>query len=262
LIQRSIGRLLLAAALLIAAPLLFATSPALAASIVYPPLTGRVVDEAAVLPPQAVATLTAQLAAHEQRTGQQVVVAVVKSLQGQPIEDYGVGLGRAWGIGQKGKNTGAILLVSPTDRKVRIEVGYGLEGDLTDAVSSTLIEQVMIPHFKEGDMAGGIVAGAGQILRALGDDIPVSVPPPRHRQQQEEDGHGSIGSILFTFLIFGLFIWLARRRGGGIGSAILPFLIASSFGGRRNSSWGGDGGGGGFSGGGGSFGGGGASGSW
>ncbi|MDB5395433.1 MAG: methanol dehydrogenase [Rhodospirillales bacterium] len=259
-----IRRLLIAAALLVVAtPLFIAILPAIAADIAFPALTGRVVDQAGILPPQDVAKLTIQLAAHEQRTGQQVVVAVVKSLEGQPIEDYGVELGRFWGIGQKGKNTGAILLVSPADRKVRIEVGYGLEGELTDAVSSTIIDQVMLPHFRQGDMAGGIVAGTGQILRALGDDVPVTVPPPT-RRQQEGNGHGSIGSILFTFLIFGLFIWLARRRGGGIGSAILPFIIANSWSSRGGgSSWdSSNGGGGGFSGGGGSFGGGGASGSW
>ena len=252
-----IKRFLIAAALLAAASL-----PAFAADFAFPPLTGRVVDEAGILPPPAVETLTAQLAAHEKRTGEQVVVAVVKSLQGQAIEDYGYQLGRAWGIGQKDKNTGVILLVAPNERKVRIEVGYGLEGDLTDAVSATIIDQVILTHFRQGDMAGGVVAGAGQILRALGDDIPVTPPPPRHRQpKQDDEGHGSIGSILFTFLIFGLFFWLARRRGGG--GMFLPFLIASSFGGGRGgSSWGGDGGGGGFSGGGGSFGGGGASGSW
>jgi uncharacterized protein len=247
------------------AALLF-TAPFLAyAADNFPALTGRVVDEAGVLPPAAKGRLTAELAAHEQRTGQQVVVAVVKSLGGQPIEDYGVALGRAWGIGQKGGNTGAILLVSPADRRVRIEVGYGLEGELTDAISATIISQMIIPRFKQGDMAGGIVAGTEQILRTLGDNITATPPPPVRVQQKQPEGHGSIGSIILTFLVFGIFMWMARRRGGmgggGIGSAILPFMIFSSFGGRGGSSGGGDGGGG-FSGGGGSFGGGGASGSW
>lgn len=226
----------------------------------FPALTGRVVDEAGILQPAAKAWLTAELAAHEQRTGQQVVVAVVKSLGGQPIEDYGVALGRAWGIGQKGGNTGAILLVSPADRRVRIEVGYGLEGELTDAVSATIISQVIIPRFKQGDMAGGIVAGTEQILRTLGDNL-AAAPPPVRVQQRQPEGHGSIGSIILTFAIFGLFMWLARRGGGGGSSFFLPMMILSSFGGRGGSSGGGDGGGG-FSGGGGSFGGGGASGSW
>jgi uncharacterized protein len=250
-----IRHLLVAAFLLIAAapPSLAADQPA------FPALTGRVVDQAGILPPPAVERLTAELAAHEQRTGQQVVVAVVKSLDGRPIEDYGYQLGRFWGIGQKDKNTGAILLVAPADHKVRIEVGYGLEGELTDAVSSVIINQTILPSFRKGDMASGIVVGTEQMLLALGDNLAVAPPrPPHHAQQQ---GHGSVGSILFTFLIFGLFMWFARRRGGGFGSAILPFMIASSW----SSRGGGDsfgGGGGGFSGGGGSFGGGGASGSW
>jgi uncharacterized protein len=246
-----IRSLALAALLLIAPCLAYAADN-------FPALTGRVVDEAGVLPPAAKARLTADLAAHEQRTGQQVVVAVVKSLGGQPIEDYGVALGRAWGIGQKGGNTGAILLVSPADRRIRIEVGYGLEGELTDAISATIISQIIIPRFKQGDMAGGIVAGTEQILRTLGDTI-TATPPPVRVQQRQPEGHGSIGSIILTFAIFGLFMWLARRGGG---SFFLPMMILSSFGGRGGSSGGSDSGGGGFSGGGGSFGGGGASGSW
>ena len=211
------------------------------------------------MPPQAVDRLTAELAAHERRTGQQVVVAVVKSLDGRPIEDYGYQLGRFWGIGEKGKNTGAILLVAPTEHKVRIEVGYGLEGELTDAVSSVIINQTILPSFRKGDMASGIVVGTEQMLLALGDNL--AVPPPRSPKPEPDQGHGSIGSVLFTLLIFALFFWFARRRGGGFGSTILPFMIASSWSSRGGGSSFGSGGGG-FSGGGGSFGGGGASGSW
>jgi uncharacterized protein len=253
-----IRNLFVAALLLIAA----AAASLGADQPVFPALTGRVVDQAGILPPPAVERLTAELAAHEQRTGQQVVVAVVKSLDGRPIEDYGYQLGRFWGIGQKDKNTGAILLVAPAEHKVRIEVGYGLEGELTDAVSSVIINQTILPSFRKGDMASGVVVGAEQMLLALGDNLAVAPPPPPHHARSQ--GHGSIGSILFTFLIFGLFLWFAGRRGGGFGSTILPFMIASSWSSRGGggSSFGGGGGGGGFSGGGGSFGGGGASGSW
>lgn len=240
--------------LILFAFLLVAAAPTLAADrLDFPPLTGRVVDQAGILPSPAVDRLTRELAAHEQRTGQQVVVATVRSLQGQSIEDYGYQLGRFWGIGQKGADNGAILLVAPAERRVRIEVGYGLEGELTDAVSSVIINQTILPRFRKGDMAGGIVAGAEQILRALGDEIGEPLPP--RSRQEETDSPGSVGSVLFTILIFFIFLWLMRRRGG----FFLPFLIASSWGGggRR-----GDSGGGGFSGGGGSFGGGGASGSW
>jgi len=255
--------LLVAVALLVGATILPATG-AFAADISFPSLTGRVVDEVGVLSGEADERLTNELAAHEQRTGQQIVVAVVKSLQGRPIEDYGYQLGRAWGIGQKGKNTGAILLVAPNEHKMRIEVGYGLEGDLTDAVSSAIINGIIKPRFQEGDLQGGIVLGAEQILRTLGDDLaPAQAPQQHHRKHQEE--HASPFTVLLTLFIFALFFWFARRSRGGPGSGILPFLIASSWSSRGGGySGGGFGGssGGGFSGGGGSFGGGGASGSW
>jgi len=252
-----IRTLTIALALLLAA---FAW-PAGADELKFPPLTGRVVDEVGLLRPAERAKLTAELAAHEANSGQQVVVAIVKSLQGRPIEEYGYQLGRAWGIGQKGRDTGAILLVAPDERKVRIEVGYGLEGDLTDAAASTIINRLILPRFQRGDFAGGIAAGVDQILRTLGDDKAVEAVPGRPRGRA--DDRGSLGSIILSFIIFGVFLWIATRRrgGGGGGPMILPFIVGSSWGGGR-SSWGGGGGGGGFSGGGGSFGGGGASGSW
>jgi uncharacterized protein len=232
---------------------------AFAADISFPALTGRVVDEAGALSAPATARLTAELAAHEQRSGQQVVVAIVKSLQGQAIEDYGYQLGRFWGIGQKGKNTGAILLVAPSERKVRIEVGYGLEGDLTDAASAVIINQVILPRFRQGDIQGGVVLGAEAMLRTLGDDLPAPAAPMR-QQRPQQGGRGSIGSIILTFVVFALFMWFARGRGGGGGGGmILPLMMAGSWSSRGRESGGGDSG---FSGGGGSFGGGGASGSW
>jgi uncharacterized protein len=253
-------------ALLVAVALLLCGVSSFAADITFPPLTGRVVDEVGVLSGEADERLTNELAGHEQRTGQQVVVAVVKSLQGQSIEDYGYQLGRSWGIGQKGKNTGAILLVAPNERKMRIEVGYGLEGELTDAISSTIINGIIKPRFQEGDLQGGIVLGAEQILRTLGDDLAPAQPPQQHIRPQHQE-HGSPVSILLTLFIFFLFFWFARRSRGGPGAGILPFLIASSWSSRGGGFYGGgsSGGGfsgGGFSGGGGSFGGGGASGSW
>jgi uncharacterized protein len=231
---------------------------ALAADIAFPALTGRVVDQAGLLSPAETERLTAELAAHEQRTGQQVVVAIVKSLEGHPIEEYGYQLGRTWAIGQKGKDNGVILLVAPNERKVRIEVGYGLEGELTDAAAATIVNGSILPRFRRGDMQGGVVAGAEQVLRALGDDIQATPAPPGGQEQGDGASKGSIGSALLTFLVFGLFIWFAARQRGGVG--ILPFLIAGSWSSRGGGSS--FGGGGGFSGGGGSFGGGGASGSW
>ena len=112
--------------------------------------------------------LTDMLAAHERATGQQVVVVTLDSLQGFSIEDFGYQLGRHWGIGQKGKNTGAMLIVAPKEHKVRIEVGYGLEGTLTDAISRTIIESDILPNFKRGDFNAGVLAGTTSILKVLG----------------------------------------------------------------------------------------------
>jgi uncharacterized protein len=243
--------------------LLILASSALASEPKFPPLTGRVVDDAAVLSDTTKSDLTDMLAAHEQATGQQVVVVTLDSLQGYTIEDYGYQLGRNWGIGQKGKNTGAILIVAPKEHKVRIEVGYGLEGTLTDAISRTIIENSILPNFKRGDFNAGVLAGTTSILRALGGNsaetgeaatsaYPIQGKPP--------SGLELVVIILF-FLI------------PVIGSLLLTFGFISSghrvqWGtGRGWDSGGGlgggsSGGGGGFSGGGGSFGGGGASGSW
>ena len=111
------------------------------AALTFPALTGRVVDDAHILSPDTVQRLTGLLAAHEKSTGEQVVVVTLPSLQGTTIEDYGYQLGRYWGIGQKGKNTGALLIVAPKERKVRIEVGYGLEGAIPDATSERVIQE-------------------------------------------------------------------------------------------------------------------------
>jgi len=247
---------------LAASLLLFLPTILHAEDLVVPALTGRVVDDANVLSPAARQRLDAELAAHEEKTGQQIVVATLRSLQGRTIEDYGVQLGRQWRIGKKGQNNGIVLLVAPNEHKVRIEIGFGLEGDLTDADSRTIIERFILPRFKRGDIEGGVVIGAESILRALGEE-PAGAAP-RGEAQPAEDGSGA-GSLIFTILVFVFFIWAMRRRRGGAGSFIVPYLIASSLGGRRSGGFGGFSGGssgGGFSGGGGSFGGGGASGSW
>src|SRR5262249_22820108 len=120
-----------------------------------------------ILSPGTRSLLTGELADLEAKTSRQLVVVTVKSLEGRGIEDYGVRLGRAWQIGQKGKNNGVLLIVAPTERKVRIEVGYGLEGELTDAVSKLIIEQRILPLFRQNNMTGGIVAGTEEIIQVL-----------------------------------------------------------------------------------------------
>src|ERR1700744_2367745 len=123
----------------LAIAIVFAFAGAALAAPTFPPLTGRVVDDAHVLSPEVQAQLTQKLTDLEQRTSRQLVVVTLPSLQGYEIEDYGYQLGRAWGIGQKKLNNGALFIIAPKEHRVRIEVGYGLEGVLTDALSSVIL---------------------------------------------------------------------------------------------------------------------------
>lgn len=234
----------------------------------FPQLTGRVVDEAGLLSGQEQAALVEELAALEAKSTDQVVVVTLKSLQGYPIEDFGYQLGRRWGIGQKGKDNGILLIVAPNERKVRIEVGYGLEPVMTDAMSKLIVDNAILPEFRKGDFPAGIRAGVRDIKDVLLGD-PEAVKQ-RAIKLQQSDGPDALQIIIFLFwLAIVLFVMWAvirsalhaqqagagpRRRGG-------PVVIPGS-----SDSWGGGwssgGGGGGWSGGGGGFGGGGSSGSW
>jgi len=223
----------------------------------FPPLTGRVVDDAGILSDGAKRDLTGILAGDEQKFGgRQIVVATLKSLQGLEIEEYGYQLGRAWGIGQKGKNNGALIIVAPNEHKMRIEVGYGLEGALTDARSRVIIEEYMKPAFKKGDYDAGVIAGTKAVLATLGNTS-YAKPDFSATSDDQDDNSPGIGFVIFIIILFVLF----RAR------MFWPLFFLGGFGGGRGG-WGGGGGwssgggGGGFSGGGGSFGGGGASGSW
>jgi len=236
--------------------------PLLALAQTFPPLTGRVVDAANLLKSEERAALDAKLKAHEDKTSDQVVVATVPSLEGYEVEDYANRLFRQWQLGQKDKNNGVLLLVAPKERKVRIEVGYGLEGALTDALSKVIITTAVAPQFQKGDFAGGIDAGVDAILSILTGDA----EEWQRRAQVREDDSGSFDPFVAIFVMVILFIVvssiirdargrpLRRGRGGG------PWIIPT--GGWSGGSGGGWSGGGGFSGGGGSSGGGGASGSW
>ncbi len=230
----------------------------------FPPLTGRVVDGANVLSPESEAKLTQSLEALEKATTTQVVVATVPSLQGYEIEDFGYQLLRTWGIGQKDKNNGVIFLVAPAERKVRIEVGYGLEPVLTDALSSVILQERVLPRFKAGDMEGGIVSGTEAVIQQLG--LPEDQAKARVAQAAAAAAppanHVDFGTILALLFM----LWILSRIFGGRRGAwwLLPILFGGRGGGGWSGGGGGDwgGGGGGFSGGGGSGGGGGASGSW
>lgn len=244
------------APLALAVALLGAASSAAFAQT-FPPLTGRIVDEANLLSPQTEAALTERLAAFERDTKRQVVVATLRSLQGYPIEDYGYRLGRAWGIGEKDKNTGALLVVAPQERSVRIEVGYGLEGELTDALSSQIIQQTILPAFRAGEFERGIVAGTEAILGALGWKEAMLRPTPR--PAAPPGGADWAGLVMFGLFALIWVIQLRRRRRMWRAGRLGGFPIAmGGFGGSRGGGFGG----GGFRGGGGSFGGGGASGRW
>ncbi|UAL10393.1 TPM domain-containing protein [Caulobacter segnis] len=234
----------------------------------FPPLTGRVVDDAQILSPDVERDLTTKLENLETTTGRQLVVATVPSLQDYPIEDYGYQLGRTWGIGEKDKDTGAILLVAPNERKVRIEVGYGLEPVLTDALSSVIIQSAILPKFRDGDMEGGIVAGTNALVEQLSlpaDQAKARIEQASQPEQHKAKGSPIVGFLIFLFVIFVFSSLFRGRRRGGLSSA-LPWIILGALNnsGRGGGGWsgGGGGGGGGFSGGGGSFGGGGSSGSW
>ena len=231
---------------------------ATAQALTFPALSGRVVDDAQMLDPATRQQLTQTLEAHEKATGEQVVVVTVPGLQGTAIEDYGYQLGRAWGIGQKDKNNGALLIVARDDRKLRIEVGYGLEDRLTDAQSSVILNQVITPAFKNGQFSQGISDGVAAILQVLGGD-PLAEPAYASGQGQGSDfmaEHPFVVLLLFVLFVIVVaacqFYGICNAGGGG----------GSRSGGFGGGGFGGGRGGGGFSGGGGSFGGGGASGSW
>ncbi|HEY4124122.1 MAG TPA: TPM domain-containing protein [Rhizomicrobium sp.] len=230
----------------------------------FPTLTGRVVDDAHVLSPEVAAQLTQKLEDLEARTSRQLVVVTLSSLQGYEIEDYGYQLGRAWGIGQKKLNNGVLFIIAPNERKVRIEVGYGLEPILTDALSSVILQEKVLPKFRDGDMAGGVVDGTDAITEQLLLDAPAAKARVAAAEKQVSQPHFNPVILLFiAFIIFSIFGRIFGRRRSGLGA--LPWIILGS-GIGRGGGWGGGGGfgggGGGFGGGGGSFGGGGSSGSW
>ncbi|HWJ58026.1 MAG TPA: TPM domain-containing protein [Sphingomicrobium sp.] len=263
--------------------------PVAAKGPAFPTLTGRVVDDAHLLTPSQVVDLSTKSDALEAQSGRQLVVATIPSLQGLTIEDYGYQLGRAWGIGQKGKNDGVILLVAPNERKVRIENGYGATIFLTDAMSSVIIRNSILPEFRKSppDYGAGITAGADQIIKQMSlppDEAARQAAAASKAERQREDSSPGFIPVIFWMIVI-LFVISSmfrrvrgrayRRRGGGIDPMIVLWgLDALSRSSRGRGGWGGGGGfggwggggggfgGGGFSGGGGSFGGGGASGSW
>jgi uncharacterized protein len=251
-------------ALIVALPVLAAPT--------FPPLTGRIVDEANLLGPDDRRALDAELQALEEKSSDQLVIYTARSLQGYEIEDFGYQLGRTWQIGQRGKDNGVVLIVAPKERKVRIEVGRGLEPQLTDAMSRLIIENAILPAFRRGDFVAGIKAGVRDIRDVLlGDPEAVKARARASSKRENVPGISPALIVLIFFILMALLMIQVQarqtahptrldRRNRRYGS---PIVIPGSWGG-GSGSWGGSGGGGGggFSGGGGSFGGGGASGSW
>lgn len=282
-----------AKAIILAFVLCFAS--AVWADVAVPPLTGRVVDLTATLSPDQAATLEQKLKDFEDRKGSQLAVLIVPTTQPETIEQYSLRVVEQWKLGRKKVDDGALLIIAKNDRKLRIEVGYGLEGALNDATSKRIIDEIITPKFRSGDFAGGISDGVDRILKVI-DGEPLPAPKP----EGEMPDLSAIGDY-FPFLliivlvgggifraIFGrllgslvagggvaLFIWfflgtLSIAAIGGLIAFVVTLIgdsIVSSGGGGRGGygggfSSGGSSSGGGFSGGGGSFGGGGASGNW
>jgi uncharacterized protein len=267
------------------------------ADVAVPPLSGRVVDQTGTLSSGDIARLTQTLKDLETRKGSQIAVLIVPTTAPETIEQFSIRVAEAWKIGRKKIDDGALLVIAKDDRKLRIEVGYGLEGALTDVTSKRIIDEIITPRFKSGDFAGGISAGIDRIIGVV-DGEPLPAPEPR----QNYDAPGRIDMLFNPVILFGVFVaggvlrtLLGRLIGavatGGvvgvlvwlfvgslalsmilaIGAALFSLFASSAASNARTGGWSGGGGSfsgssssdsGGFSGGGGSFGGGGASGSW
>ncbi len=263
-----------------------------------PPLRARVIDLTGILSGGAVNRIESELAALEMHKGSQIVVLVVPTTHPEEIEQYGIRAAEQWKLGRKGVDDGAILLVAKDDRRVRIEVGYGLEGALPDATANRIVDETIAPHFKLGDYDGGVEAGVRQMIAVVNGE---PLPAPDRRWERHSGLHdilplaliavvvasgflralfGRLAGSLATGGLAGAIAWLITHViAFGAGAGVLAFLFALLLGANRGWStgfggaaggWGGGfggfggggGSGGGFSGGGGRFGGGGASGSW
>jgi uncharacterized protein len=267
------------------------------ADVAVPQLTARVTDQTGTLSAAEISSLDQKLAAFEARKGSQIAVLIVLTTQPEDIAQYSIRVVEQWKLGRKGVDDGVLLLVAKDDRRLRIEVGYGLEGVLPDVTANRIINEIITPKFQQGDFDGGIDAGVDRIIKVI-DGEPLPAPKPRNNVNQgswDEIGQAFPVFLILTIVVGGILRQAFGRlpgslvTGGGVAIvawlfvgfwavAIIAGLIAFFFtlvgdaiplsgggggygGGRGGSSWGG-GSGGGFSGGGGSFGGGGASGSW
>lgn len=242
--------------------LLLLIASSLAQALEVPPLRGRVNDYAGVMSQDQVRALESQLAQFEQETGHQIAVLTVPTLAGEDIEGFSIRVAENWKLGKKGFDNGVILLVAVKDRKLRLEVGYGLEGVLPDAIADRIIRDYIVPRFRAQDYAGGVIAGIDAVQKVIKQEpLPESA---RKTNQAPHSGFNSLAMFAIAFVIFALMAFSSGRRSrnqmwSGRGRRYPPiFWGGGGFGGGGF----GGGSGGGFSGGGGGFGGGGASGSW
>lgn len=285
-----LGRWLLAGALALATLSAWAEIP-------VPPLTARVIDQTGTLGATEQAAITARLEALEARKGSQIAVLIVPTTEPETIEQFGIRVAEAWKLGRKGVDDGAILIVAKDDRKLRIEVGYGLEGAMPDAIAKRIVREDIAPRFRSGDYTGGINVGVDRMIAVADGE---ALPPPQARRGASGSSKSPPLELLFVafFVVWGVMSAVKRALGtglaslgvGGIVGVVAALLLASvvaglivavvaalfaaiawSSGGGRGGGWGGgfggyggggSFGGGGFSGGGGGFGGGGASGDW
>jgi len=235
-----------------------------ASALEVPPLTGRINDHAGILSSSESRDLGNYLAAVEKATGAQLALLTVPSLAGESLESYSFKVVDKWQLGSAEKDNGALLLVAMEEKKIRIEVGYGLEGVLTDAMSGYIIREAIVPEFKKGNFDRGIAAG----LKAMGDIVTgdITISPEQISESQQDEGEGGVSIFFIIFILVFVFGRAGRyrryrRRGmSPMGAFFLGSMLGGGFRGGGSSS--GGFGGGGFSGGGGGFGGGGASGGW
>jgi uncharacterized protein len=196
--------------------------PFLAYGLDVPRLQGYVNDYAGIISPSAKSKLEEGLKAFEQSDSTQIVILTIPSLQGENIEEFGIKVGEAWKIGQKGKDNGAILIVSKQERKIRIEVGYGLEGRLTDLTAGRIIDLVIKPRFQQGDFDGGFIAGVSSLIAATRGEFKAE---PR-RVHQRQRGVPPFLTFFLFLAIFTLILGSLSRVLGGIAAGIgLPAFV-------------------------------------
>ncbi|MES1241410.1 MAG: YgcG family protein [Acidobacteriota bacterium] len=206
----------------LAVVLVLLASP-LAAELAVPFLSGRVNDLANMVPDDARQRIEQKLAAFEQKTGAQVAVLTVPSLEGEPIEDFSMRVVEAWKLGRKEKDNGVLFLVAQQDRRMRIEVGYGLEGDLTDLESNRILDDVVAPYFRNGDFGGGIEKGVDAILASL-QGQEVVAPESGGADEVRSPGGNAFSGVVFAFVI-GVFSLMALTTAGAMGWILYFFMM-------------------------------------